>query len=561
MILMSYCKYLIYILFIISIFGCKKNSELDWIKRSATKDIDLYLLPNKFNVLEQDWIKYKHFVKYDKSDLIRHLKTYGRTLDDLRNNPDLQYQESENKVTIYAGRTAHSTSYDYDTSIPVVFYGPNWIQKGEYTETIHQQNIVPTLAKILKIRNPNGVEVSALNQIVKTGANANLPEIIVTVVLDQGGQQFYKAHPEVPTQISKIKKESAYFPNAIVAHIDAETAVGHAAIGTGAYPRKNGISANGYIRFKDGKFEKDEVYTVTEDSVNPDELLTETLADVLDNEYHGESEVVSQCYALRASIGMAGHGSAKIKNVDYIGDKDFIYWLATSQSRWVTDNRYYSLPPETAEYNPLKTFNEEYPDGWEGVSVKGLEEIGKYWGILMGNPAETKSQAELFRKVIKNHIIEKGKHKDGVPDLAYITIKATDAVAHQFGSESLEAKETFREADKQVGLIFDFLQKEYGDKFLLVITADHGGTPLPEISGGERYTIKEFIHEVNSLLPQEAQKVESLIQFMAIAQISLNHDVMKKYSITEDMIIKKILSIQVNGKPFFKTVHTKSEIK
>ncbi|HMV46095.1 MAG TPA: alkaline phosphatase family protein, partial [Leptospiraceae bacterium] len=205
-------------------------------------------------------------------------------------------------------------------------------------------------------------------------------------------------------------------------------------------------------------------------------------------------------------------------------------------------------------------FNEEYPDGWEGFSVKGLEEIGKYWGVLMGNPAETRSQAELFRKVLKNHIIEKGKHKDGIPDLAYLTIKATDAVAHQFGSESLEAKETFREADKQVGLLFDFLQKEYGDKFIMVVTADHGGIPMPEISGGERYTIKELIHEVNSLLPESSQKTESLIKFMAIAQISLDHDVMTKHSITEEMIIRKILSIQVNGKPFFKNVHRKSEL-
>jgi len=556
----NYFRNFIFLSILLSLVSCKKNLELEWIKRSATKDIDLFLTPNKFNVLEQDWIKIKHTVRYDKSDLIRHLKTYGRTIDDLKNNPELQYTESDNKVTILAGRTAHSTHYEYDSSIPVIFYGPNWIQKGEYSEPIHQQHIVPTLAKILKIRNPNGVETSSLNQILKTGTNANLPEIIVTVVLDQAGQQYYKAHPEIPIQISKLKRESAYFPNAHVAHIDAETAVGHAAIGTGAYPRKNGIIANGYLRFSNGKFEKDEIYTLTEDTVNPEELWTETLADVLDNEYHGESEVVSQCYALRASIGMAGHGAAKIKSVDYIGDKDLVYWLATSQSKWVTDNRYYSLPSETAEYNPLKTFNEEYPDGWEGFSVKGLEEIGKYWGVLMGNPAETRSQAELFRKVLKNHIIEKGKHKDGIPDLAYLTIKATDAVAHQFGSESLEAKETFREADKQVGLLFDFLQKEYGDKFIMVVTADHGGIPMPEISGGERYTIKELIHEVNSLLPESSQKTESLIKFMAIAQISLDHDVMTKHSITEEMIIRKILSIQVNGKPFFKNVHRKSEL-
>lgn len=554
-------KYLLCLLLILSLESCKKNQELDWIKRSATNDIDLYLTPHKFNVLENDWINLKYYSKYEKADLIRHLRSYGRTLDDLKTNPALEYKEAENIVTLKVARSAHSTFYDYDTNIPIVFYGPNWIQKGEYTDSIHQQHIVPTLAKILKIRNPNGVETHPLTQILKPSAEGNLPEIIVTVVVDQGGQQYYKAHPEVPIQISKIKKEAAYFPNALVGHLDAETAVGHAAIGTGAYPRKNGIIGNGYLRLANGKITRDEIYTTSDTTVNPGELLVETLGDVLDNEYRGESEVISQCYALRASIGMAGHGASKIKGVDYQGDKDIVYWLSTGKSQWVTDNNYYTLPSEAAEYNPLKTFNEEYPQGWEGINIKGFEEIHKYWGILMANPAETKSEAELFRKVIKAHLIDKGRHADGIPDLAYLTIKSTDAAAHQFGFESLEAKETFREADKQIGLIFDFLQKEYNNKFILIITADHGGTPMPELSGAERYTMKELIAEINNLLPQEAIQTESLINFMTIAQISLNHEVLKKYAITEKQIIDKIMSIEVNHKPFFKKVFTKTDLK
>ncbi len=554
-------KYILCLLLILSLASCKKNQELESIRRSATNEIDLYLTPHKFNVLEHDWINLKGYSKYDKVDLIRYLRAYGRTLDDLKENPALEYKEEENIITLKVARSAHSTSYDYDTNIPIIFYGSNWIQKGEYPDAVHQQHIVPTLAKILKIRNPNGVETHPLQQILKTSNEGILPEIIVTVVIDQGGQQFYKSHPEVPIQISKIKKEAAYFPNALVGHIDAETAVGHAAIGTGAYPRKNGIIGNGYLKITNGKPSRDEIYTTSDTTVNPGELLVETLGDVLDHEYRGESEVISQCYALRAAIGMAGHGAAKIKGVDYIGDKDIVYWLSTGKSQWVTDNQYYTLPPEANDYNPLKTFNQEYPEGWEGINIKGLEEIHKYWEILMGNPAETKSQAELFRKVIKNHLIEKGKHNDGIPDLAYMTIKSTDAVAHQFGFESLEAKETFREADKQIGMLFDFLQKEYENKFILVITADHGGTPMPELSGGERFTIKELVAEINSLLPEEARQTESLIQLMTIAQISLNHETLKKYSITEEQIANKIMSIQVNHKPFFKKVFTKSDLK
>lgn len=557
---MKYYSYLIYLILITSLVACRKNQGLEWIKRSTNPHIDLYLIPNKFNIIENDWINAKYYSNFNKSDLIRHLRSYGRTLGDLKNNPDLEYQEMENTVRMKVARTAHSTSYEYDTNIPIILYGQNWFQKGIYNETIYQQHIVPTLAKILKIRNPNGVETFPLSHITKNHTDGTFPEIIVTIVIDQGGQQYYNAHPEVPIRISEIKNESAYFPNAQVGHVDTETAVGHAAIGTGAFPRKNGIVGNGYLIPSNGKLLKDEIYAMEDMSVNPTELITETLADVLDNEYKGESEVVSQCYALRASIGMAGHGAGKISGVNYLGDKDMVYWLSTSQAKWVTDTRFYSLPAQAFEFNPLKTFNEEYPNGWEGVNFKTPEDLSKKWGFLMGNPAETRSQAELFRSVILHNIIQKNKHTDGIPDLAYLTIKSTDAVAHQFGFESLQAKETFREADKQVGLIFDFLKKEYGDKFILVITADHGGTPLPEISGGERYTIHELVSEVNSLLPQGIREKENLINRMTIAQISLNYETMQKYNITETQIINRILNIQVNKKPFFKKVYSKSDL-
>lgn len=558
---MKYYRYLIYLLTPILLVHCKKDHGVEWIQRSTLPNMDIYLIPNKYNVMEGDWINVRNFSRFDRETLTRNLRSYGRTLDDLRQNSDLEFREEENVIQMKVGRTAHSTSYEYDTNIPIIFYGPKWFQKGEYREIIHQQHIVPTLAKILKIRNPNGVETSALNSILKVNSTDELPEIIITIVLDQVGQQYYNAHPNTPTNITKIKNEAAYFPNAQVGHIDAETAVGHAAIGTGAYPRKNGITGNGYIKWENGTIARNEIYATEDRLVNPSELLTETIGDVLDNEFNGDSEVISQCYALRASIGMAGHGSAKILDKDYIGDKDIVYWLYSLESRWITDNRYYTFPVEANDYNPLKTFNLEYPDGWEGTNIRNQEDMKKFWGFLMGNPAQVRAEAELFRKVLQNHLISKGKHQDKIPDLAYMTIKATDAAAHQFGYESIQARETFKEADNQIGLILDLLKKEYGDKFILIITADHGGTPLPEISGGERLTLKEFFKEVNSLLPEDAREKKSLIKQMTISQISLDKETMLQYSISEKQIMDRILEIKVKNKTFFKKVYTKSDLQ
>ncbi|MBK6607422.1 MAG: hypothetical protein IPG24_18570 [Leptospiraceae bacterium] len=112
---------LVILLFSCFLSNCKKDQGLEWIKRSTISHIDLYLVPNKFNILENDWINIRYHSHFDKQDLIRHLRSYGRTLEDLKNIPELQYLEMGNTIRLNVAKSAHSTSYEYDTSIPIIF--------------------------------------------------------------------------------------------------------------------------------------------------------------------------------------------------------------------------------------------------------------------------------------------------------------------------------------------------------------------------------------------------------------------------------------------------------
>jgi hypothetical protein len=539
-------------------FGCKAPEDLSSFRHSLREDIDLFLIPEKFNVLESTWVNLQNKGTYLKADLVRHLKSYGRTLEDLQKDPELEYSEKDEIVTMKIRKTSHSTHYPYDTNIPIIFHGEKWFKTEENSDVINQQHIVPTLAKIMKVRNPNGVEASPITKILKNPNSTEKPDIIVTIVVDQGGQQYYKAHPDVPRHIELIKKKSTYFPNARVGHVDSHTAVGHAAIGTGAYPIKTSVVGNTFFRLENGKITKSEIYATTESEVNTEELKTETLADVLDFENGNLSEVISQCYALRASIGMAGHGSLQIKNGTYNGDKDFVYWLAHKDGEWITDTRYYSLPPSTSDFNVYDNYIREYPNGWKEYGKPNRDSLPSMWNEIMATPAQVRMEGETFRKSLQSRIFDTGKYKDGHTDLAYLTLKGTDAAGHGFGWESLEAKEVFAETDRQIGLIYEMLKKNYGDNFILIITADHGCAPLPEISGGLRLTIDEVFQEINSLLPSGSSG--SLIQFMTVGQISLNHELMKETKITEEAIREKLLSISVKGRPFFKDVLFKKDL-
>ena len=288
------------------------------------------------------------------------------------------------------------------------------------------------------------------------------------------------------------------------------------------------------------------------------ELAVESLSDVLDSENGNKSEIISQCYALRASIGMAGHGAFKLDNMSYQGDKDIVYWHDKYNNVWTTDNRYFEAPSFATEYDTIANFIKTYPHGWKNHHGDTVTENKKNWAILLGSPAEARMEGEMFRRTLEEYIIKKGKHNDGYTDLAYVTLKATDSTGHHFGWESLESRETFTETDKQVGLIFEMLKKNYGDKFIMIITADHGCAPLPEISGGKRLTIDKFFEEIHSLLPEG--NTDSLINYATIGQISLNKEMLKKHNISEEEVRNKIKMISVDGKPFFKEVILKSEL-
>ncbi len=554
-----------FFVFVLTFFvSCTHKPKHPSVLRSIREDIDLFLIPAKFNILESDWLFTRNDSSFSKQKLIQELKKYGRTLDDLKLDPKLRYREENDIITLEVAKTSHFTDYWYDVNIPIVFHGKKWFKPKVYKQVIHQQNIVPTLAKILKIPNPNGVEAKPISELLNNLSHNVKPELIVTIVIDQGGQQLYRAHIGHYPNIQRLMDESAYFPNAEVGHLDAHTAVGHAAIGTGAYPIKNKVVGNTFYFYEKEKLLSHEIYAGKDETlVDPSELATETLADILDRENEDKSEIISQCYALRASIGMAGHGSYKLKNIGLLGDRDHVYWLDKYTKRWTTDYRYYNTPYFLYQYDSAIRFHEDYPSGWRSVKITSVEEARKNYSLILASPAEVKMETEIFLRAIEEIILKRERNKDGYTDLAYITLKSTDAAGHAFGWESLEALDTLEETDRQVGKIWDFLEKNFKDEYILILTADHGCAPLPEISGGKRMKIQEFITNLNSLLPQDAlQKNESLVTKMTVGQVSLNHDVLNKHKISLQAIRNKILDMEVDGKKFFvDVVFTNSNLK
>ena len=71
----------------------------------------------------------------------------------------------------------------------------------------------------------------------------------------------------------------------------------------------------------------------------------------------------------------------------------------------------------------------------------------------------------------------------GRPDLLSISLSSTDAIGHAFGPDSREIHDQLLRVDRWLGQFLDSLDRATaGRRFVVVLTGDHGVTPLPEYS-------------------------------------------------------------------------------
>jgi hypothetical protein len=65
-----------------------------------------------------------------------------------------------------AAGTSHSTPFNYDSQVPVIFMGEG-VRPGEYHEKIAVNDIAPTLTTILRLEEPSGSTGRILDEIFR----------------------------------------------------------------------------------------------------------------------------------------------------------------------------------------------------------------------------------------------------------------------------------------------------------------------------------------------------------------------------------------------------------
>jgi arylsulfatase A-like enzyme len=61
-------------------------------------------------------------------------------------------------MTSSSSSTTHGSPHPYDTHVPIMMYGPAWVEAGKYDARVDIVDIAPTIAAILGIPVPAASE-------------------------------------------------------------------------------------------------------------------------------------------------------------------------------------------------------------------------------------------------------------------------------------------------------------------------------------------------------------------------------------------------------------------
>jgi Type I phosphodiesterase / nucleotide pyrophosphatase len=351
--------------------------------------------------------------------------------------------------------------------VPLFLFGPDRVPAvGAVAGPATAADIAPTLATHL------GFDFPAADGRALPGAapapGSTPPRLVVVVVWDGVGRNVLARHPDAWPVLRSLVEEGAWYEDATVGSSPSVTAAVHATIGAGAFPASHGRVANRF-RFRGSM-------AAVED-VGPLDLEVPTLADLWDRSVSNAAEV--GVIAFREwHLGMAGRGALFPG-----GDHDVAVLMDEDSGRWhlpSTAQSSFRLPPSLPPRAPLDAALREVDLG------DGLAD-GRWRGEDLGDPAvalATPAYAGWQTRLLEDLVGEAGFGADGVTDLLFTNYKQADLVGHRWGMESGRMRDAVEAVDAALGELIALVDREVGrGEWVLALTADHGSTPAPAVTG------------------------------------------------------------------------------
>lgn len=324
------------------------------------------------------------------------------------------------------------------------------------------------------------------------------PRLVVLLVIDQFPQwAFAEKRPALTGGFARILAEGDW---QVGRHpsIAATTGPGHALLGTGQPPASSGIIANEWW----SRSEQRMVLVDEGEDGNPSSryLRVPGLGDAVAAAGRG-GKAVGVALKSRAALLLLGHAGLAV----FYDQKTGSWQAQGARPAWLSTE---TVAKRLAPWTPLDATRLATLTGT--VDAQPGEVGAKGFGTTFPHdPSATKAPFNAVRAMpLGNDLVFdtglaaiQGERlgADAVPDLLALSLSAHDYIAHGFGHESWEAWDAALRLDARLAQFFDELDRTVGrNRWAMVVTSDHGGSPLPERAGGKRYSFEQLGRAANA---------------------------------------------------------------
>lgn len=309
------------------------------------------------------------------------------------------------------------------------------------------------------------------------------PKLVVVITVDQLRPDYFtRWKGQLTGGLFQLFNEGAFFTEAYQDHAVTETAPGHATVLSGLWPAHSGI-----IRNSEGVQDSTAPLLVATNGpgASPRRFRGTTVFDWLK---------AADPTARALSVSRKDRGA-----ILPIGQsREQVFWY---QSGVFTTSRYYadSLPSWVQAFNarrlPFKAANTSWtlllPDSsYKEPDSASWENLGRDFvfphrlpvdsiraaGAVAGTPAM--DSLTLLFALEGFEALRLGRKGT---DILAVSLSATDAIGHSFGPDSREIHDQVLRLDRYLAWFLKRLTDRVGrDNVVVVLTADHGVTPMPE---------------------------------------------------------------------------------
>jgi hypothetical protein len=236
------------------------------------------------------------------------------------------------------------------------------------------------------------------------------------------------------------------------------------------------------------------------------------------------------------------------------------HWAKTSWNRLRSDIDYerFAGPDDVASEGTGVKQGRTFPHPMNG----GEKTIGpKFYDAVYTSPFGNELTWAAAQTVIENeHLGE-----DDATDFLTISYSSNDAIGHSWGPDSQEVLDVTLRSDLIMADMIRYLDEKIGrDNYLLVLSADHGVCPLPEVAfahslPGKRVDGSQVTAEIEKLLTQRFGKNGKWIEALTGSGYYLRAAALRSAGKTRTEV-EEVIATWLRQQPFVEAVYTRTQL-